>query len=180
MTTKLCPKCKEEIQGDAMKCKHCWADLRNWFRKHYIISTLLWLIILGSIIGSSGWGDTKSTTTTNWSGNTTTQPAEETVIKISSTQLYKEYAANEIKADELYKGKFLEVNGSVTSIAKGLMNDMYITLEWDQFIGSVQCMLKSSEKDKAIQLAEGKNVTVKGTNWGKLGNVVINNCIIYD
>jgi hypothetical protein len=61
--TKKCPKCKEEIAKDATKCKHCGADLRNWFVKHKVWTAILALIVLG-IIGSS-LNSGKGTTTTN-------------------------------------------------------------------------------------------------------------------
>jgi len=53
---KKCPKCGEEIKLVAKKCKHCQADLRNWFVKHKIITVILVLMLLG-IIGSYGESD---------------------------------------------------------------------------------------------------------------------------
>ena len=49
--TKKCPKCQEVIQLGAKKCKHCGADLRNWFVKHKIINgiLILWVIVSISI-----------------------------------------------------------------------------------------------------------------------------------
>jgi uncharacterized membrane protein YvbJ len=51
--TKKCPKCGEEIQASAKKCKHCQSDLRNWFVRHKIMTGILALIgivILGAIV----------------------------------------------------------------------------------------------------------------------------------
>jgi hypothetical protein len=59
--TKKCPKCKEEIAKDAKKCKHCGADLRNWFIRHKVWSVILGVIVL-AIIGSAIGGSNDSTT----------------------------------------------------------------------------------------------------------------------
>jgi hypothetical protein len=53
--TMKCPQCKEDIQLGAKKCKHCQADLRNFFVKHKILTgflVLLVFIIFISVIGS--------------------------------------------------------------------------------------------------------------------------------
>lgn len=65
--TKKCHKCKEEVKGDAQKCKHCGADLRNWFIRHKILTAILAIILLG-IIASAMGGD---------SGNTNTNSADQ-------------------------------------------------------------------------------------------------------
>lgn len=54
--TKKCPKCGEEIQVSAKRCKHCQADLRNWFVRHKILTGILALIVIG-IIASAVGGD---------------------------------------------------------------------------------------------------------------------------
>lgn len=51
--TKKCPKCKEEVLKGAKKCKHCGADLRNWFMRHKVISVFLILLFIG-ILGGGG------------------------------------------------------------------------------------------------------------------------------
>ncbi|MCB1026125.1 MAG: hypothetical protein KDB79_17135, partial [Acidobacteria bacterium] len=47
---------------------------------------------------------------------------EEKPIAITATSLTKAYEENEIAADEKYKGKTLEVSGSVSNIAETLGN----------------------------------------------------------
>lgn len=65
--TKKCPKCKEEIAKDANKCKHCGADLRNWFVRHKILTGVLALFLLVIIISAAGGN--RGTSTNNNSSN---------------------------------------------------------------------------------------------------------------
>jgi len=55
--TRKCPKCKEEVLKGAKKCKHCGADIRNWFMRHKIISILLFFMVIGMISGGSNTGN---------------------------------------------------------------------------------------------------------------------------
>ncbi len=52
MDSRKCPKCKEVIKPDAKKCKHCKADLRNWFVRHKILTVILVLVVL-AVLGSN-------------------------------------------------------------------------------------------------------------------------------
>lgn len=58
--TMKCPVCKEIIQLGAKKCKHCGADLRNWFVKHEIITVILIIFAIGIIGNAIGGNDTKT------------------------------------------------------------------------------------------------------------------------
>ena len=51
MPEKKCPYCKSAIPGDATRCSHCQANLRNWWRRHPIWTTILVLLSLLFIIG---------------------------------------------------------------------------------------------------------------------------------
>lgn len=77
--TKKCPKCKESIAKDAKKCKHCGADLRNWFIKHKVLSVILGVIVLAIISSAMGGGSSTSTTKVG------TDSAKETVYKVGDT-----------------------------------------------------------------------------------------------
>ena len=85
---------------------------------------------------------------------------------------------NEIAADEKYKNKTVEVSGTVQDIGKDLLDSMYITLQTNDLITSVQCMLEDSESGKAANLNKGNAVSVKGEVNGKMMNVLINDCVI--
>lgn len=77
--TKKCPKCGEEILMSAKICKHCKADLRNWFLKHRVITGVLILIVIGIISSVSGKdkGENKVVSSDN------KQKQEQVIYKVS-------------------------------------------------------------------------------------------------
>lgn len=172
--TSACPKCRETILAGAKKCKHCGADLRNWFVRHKILTGILVLILLG-IIGNVMNGDTGAPGSNS---PITPQAEAEQAIAITARELYAQYEANEIQADALYKNKTLAVSGTIQNIGKDILDDPYISFKTDNLIGSVQCMLADTEKEKAAQLREGTAITLQGKNSGKLMNVLLRNCVI--
>ncbi|MDD5693229.1 MAG: DUF4352 domain-containing protein [Patescibacteria group bacterium] len=78
--TIKCPKCKEEIAKDAKKCKHCGADLRNWFVRHKIWTGVLAFILLAVIMGAAGGGNSNNSTT-----KVGTDSQKETTYKVGDT-----------------------------------------------------------------------------------------------
>lgn len=74
--TKKCPKCQEVIAKGAKKCKHCGADLRNWFVRHKVVSVFLGIIAL--VIIASAAGGSKTTTSTSSSKDSKTNTKAET------------------------------------------------------------------------------------------------------
>lgn len=70
METKKCPKCSEDVQKKAKKCKHCHADIRNWFMKHKIISFFLIILLIGAFGAAGGTNTSKTSSTTSQSENT--------------------------------------------------------------------------------------------------------------
>lgn len=65
----------KEIDENAKKCPHCQSDQRNWFLRHPILTGILILIVI-SILGSSGRGSNKSSTNTNISEVNDVKPTE--------------------------------------------------------------------------------------------------------
>ena len=95
---------------------------------------------------------------------------------VSARKLYKEYNANEIAADEKYKGKIIEVTGVIRDIGNDIMDNAYITLVGNEYFGDIQCYF--NEKSVVAKLSKGKRITVIGSCSGLMINVQINNCIV--
>ena len=60
------------------------------------------------------------------------------VLSVNSKTLYKDYSNNEIAADDKYKGKIIQVTGTIRDIGNDIMDDAYVTLIGDEFFGDIQ------------------------------------------
>jgi len=74
--TKKCPECQENIQLGAKKCKHCGADLHNWFMKHKIITVILIFLGIG-MIGSALEGNETKNPSRNLSNTNSTNKTQD-------------------------------------------------------------------------------------------------------
>lgn len=110
------------------------------------------------------------------------QVPTEPEITITSAQLIKAYADNEVSADAQYKGKVLEVTGTVNGISNGVTDDdMIVRLSDGQQYSftDTSCYANPSEKDRVLSLKKGTTITIVGINDGAtLGSPALKNCRI--
>ena len=108
-------------------------------------------------------------------------PAESEVIRINAARLFDIYEQNDVNGDQLYKGKILEVTGSVDDISRGFMGEIYITFNRGDFkVFTVQCFFSDDFADRAAKLRPGSFVRVRGHCTGKAGNVLVKDCILVE
>jgi hypothetical protein len=124
----------------------------------------------GSPVGSST-GDT--------SPPTRAQPTD-SAVHVTARKLFRDYDANEVNADEKYKGKTLVVSGRIGKIGKDLLDTMYVELKSANPIFGVQCMFADKHKSQLAKAAKGRQVTIRGKCDGKLGNVLLRGCSFDD
>lgn len=118
ISMKKCKHCQADIPKNAKKCKHCTGDLRNWARRHWILTTLGILILIGSI---SGIGDSPSTSETS----RTSTPDSEIVVEapleykleLESSRFYKEYG-------------FVNIEGKVKNISNENIDNIEAVAEF--------------------------------------------------
>lgn len=99
-------------------------------------------------------------------------------VQIFATELSIAYEANELSADAQYKGKELEVVGTVVSIGSDLFSTPYIVVDGRKngAGGSVQCMF-SGTSSTLRSLKKGDNVNIIGRCDGlSIGSVLLRKC----
>lgn len=179
----ICQNCKTEVQDGLEKCPNCNSVLseqapkkkksvvkRWWFWFLMAIATIVLIAIVSGGSGDSG-GDKQGT-------NQGEQKVD--VIEVSPEDLYAAYDDNEVAADQKYEGKTLKITGTIKSIGKDVLDQVYITFETDAVLGSVQCYFsEQSEIDKVASLHEGDTITIVGVCKGKsITSVSIKKCEI--
>ncbi|KPL00025.1 MAG: hypothetical protein AMJ90_08960 [candidate division Zixibacteria bacterium SM23_73_2] len=101
-------------------------------------------------------------------------------VRVSAENLCKDYEANEVAADEMYKGKILIVDGTVKDIEKSIFDEIYVTLEGNKdVIISVDCYFSETHKSSLAKLTKGQKVSIKGKCDGKTFDVVLKGCTFF-
>ncbi|HKX79601.1 MAG TPA: hypothetical protein VJM34_13870 [Novosphingobium sp.] len=95
-------------------------------------------------------------------------------IAVEAGTLHKAYAANEIAADQLYKGKPLKVSGTIADITSDVSDEPVLSLRVSDF-ESVHAT--GLTKDVAATLAKGQSITVSCVGAGEvIGTPLLNDC----
>jgi hypothetical protein len=98
--------------------------------------------------------------------------------KVSLDTLYNDYQANEVAADNKYRGHLLMVSGSINRIAKNLMDQTYLALNLDGRVFDINAVLASPYLPVAAALSKGQMVTLVCVGDGKVITPDIKNCAI--
>lgn len=132
------------------------------------------LLMIGAICSLAACGESQSQTPAN--ETTQSQPAEKN-IAVTATKLSQVYSENEVSADQVYKGKTLEVSGTVESISKDALDAIYVVLQGHDELSGVQ--LYVSDENKAALLKKGQSVTIQGRGDGMIiGSPIIKEGVI--
>ena len=190
-----CKVCGKEISKGA-KCPNCGKDSRYFVSRHKVLTVIAGLVIIGALGSITGGNsnnkisdskqtsvsvensDSKQTSVSNENSNKKQMEPE---LNISATELINAYKENEIKADKMYKGKIVEVNGIVDAIDSGIDDKAVIRLsDGDEFsFYNVHCYIDDENQDKACELKKGENVKIIGKAYGEIiGQPVIKDCKI--
>ncbi len=179
---KKCKGCQKEIDAKATKCPHCQTDQRSWFMRHKILSVLgaiiAFFILIGIIAASGGGSKDSSNTTASPNGTKTDAQAQPSVIQVDAKKLAADYEANEVAADNQYKGKQAQISGTIKDIGKDILDSPYVSFENGNSIFGVQCMFDKSDANALASLTKAQKITLTGKVSGKLGNVIVNDCKI--
>lgn len=98
------------------------------------------------------------------------KPKKVESIQISALDLYKEYDANEVAADDRLKGKFILIDGKVSKIRKDFLENIVIDLRGPRRFQNITLTMKPEAKSRASKLSKGESVTALCTGNGRIIN----------
>ncbi len=174
MAIQKCHDCGGMVSSEANACPACGAPVKKApiEKRQNHISTFAGLVI---IVGVVTWGvmcDSPSRPVITHEKEEI-HPDAAPAIRLPAVNLFSDYAANEVSADQQYKGKLVEVSGAIRKIGKDFTGSPFIIIGGDDLNG-VQCMFPRSDDSPVAQVREGQNVTVRGRVSGKiLGSVLL-------
>ena len=98
-------------------------------------------------------------------------------VGVTSDRLQADYAANEVNADDLYRGKVLRVTGAVQAIRKDITDHPYMVLWTKNEFEGVQARFDTDGALAGIKV--GQHVTVRciGDNV-IMGSPMLRRCIL--
>ncbi|WP_429499480.1 OB-fold protein [Robbsia andropogonis] len=116
---------------------------------------------------ASGVGDSASAATTMAASATPSQPAsppaQREVIPLTAYALYDSYHANEVSADDKYKGKWLYVEGTVSEIGKDFLDKPYVNVygtEKQYDFNVVRARFSKSDLSSLSKLSKGMSINL--------------------
>lgn len=83
----------------------------------------------------------------------------------SAGEIMRDYKANEVRADQMYKGKLIRVYGYVRDIKRDVLGRIYVTLQPKlnyNVLEGVQCYFNEEHADQAAGFNIGQELTLEG------------------
>jgi hypothetical protein len=126
-----------------------------------------------------------ATATATQSSAAPTRPQNAPPATIHAGKLVMEFEGNEVRANQMYGGKRIRVNGTVNSIE--VLKDGRITLTFHSPAGGyaqTRCYFNKSQSSRLAELSGGQEAIVEGTvrgiggGMGGKGFVVLENCTV--
>lgn len=174
--TKLCKHCKVEIPKGAKICPNCKKKQGGVLK--WVIIGIVALAIIG---GSSGGKDnSNSDSSIQASGSVessssrqesvaTPKPTEESApepeieyMSVTADELSDALSNNALKAQNDYKGQYIEVTGILGTIDS---DGKYIGIDSNKDFDftNIQCYLKAdNQKESIMEMSKGDAITIKG------------------
>lgn len=157
-TTKICKHCQTEIPYGAKICPQCRKKQKGGIVSKVLI-VLVVLIVLGSVIGSDEDSNTDTPNDAGTSNNTSQEIEYQQVTVAEMMDLLDKNAA---KASNEYKGKYLEITGTLEVIDSDLAYISVHSGEDFTFTG-VTCYIQNEEqKNKVLEMEIGQEITLQG------------------
>ena len=161
--SKICKKCKEEINKNAKVCPKCGS--KQQFSKLALILIFLFVcIVINSVSNESSESESSSVVKTE--ETFTNQEDKEEIkeyMKVTKDDLDEDLESNAANAKEKYYKKYVEISGKLGTIDSDMKYFSLIssTDEWD--ILGIHCDIKNNDqKEKLKTLKKDQDIIVKG------------------
>jgi hypothetical protein len=90
------------------------------------------------------------------------------VVSVGALRLWRDYEANEVAADNRYKGKKLRVAGRVASVEKNAIGQPVVHLVSGNPVFLTMATLDSAQTQSAAALVRGQQVVVQCVGAGRM------------
>jgi hypothetical protein len=149
-----------------------------------ILGGLLLIVVLTAVLLSGRSDDGKQAAPNNppFGNQVPNNPLTKPVpIAVSARQLVEEYKDNEVRANDKYRWKILQVSGTIHQI-RDAPNGRQVIVELKPgtellVLDTVMCSFNQSDREAVSQLSKGNELTVEGLCEGKvLFGVGLQNC----
>jgi len=147
-----------------------------------IVSPVVYLIGLGIMAGVGGMAAQNAGTNAAARQQAATAataevaPTQQQPIEVGARQLHAAYGANEVAADQHFKGKPLLVTGTVEAIDSGFGDEPDVRLSAGDF---AFVLVKGLPASKAATLSKGQQLKVLCTGGGEvIGSPVLEDCAV--
>lgn len=95
---------------------------------------------------------------------------------IRADDLFDQYQQNEVKADQLYRGHYLEVYGHVSRVGKDILDNAYISFRVGSPVLAVRCAFSQTPPPWVRDVGPGTSISVVCKGMGKSMDVILGDC----
>lgn len=183
MAMKPCIECKHQVSTDAKPCPNCGKKNPTTKVTAKAITGIIMILFVGYCAtqmansGSSGASNSAALANTGPSAVTNAAP----VATVSAYEMWQQYDANEVAADNYYKGRVFRIKGTVASIDKDFMDNVVLHLvSPNEFMTTTATMKdsKNSANSPAASLSKGDRVILVCVVKGRIvGAPVLDDCV---
>lgn len=136
------------------------------------------LVIVGIFASGNNKGGAGDVAGTQQAEAKQSTPQKE-IVRVSVQQLFDDYEANEVAADEKLKGKIIEVTGTVQSIDKDFTDSIVVTLRTSNEFMPGRMAVPDSQKQQAMALKKGAKVVMRCEKMSRIvGSPAGRDCVI--
>ncbi|HZZ86074.1 MAG TPA: hypothetical protein VFE30_16205 [Anaeromyxobacteraceae bacterium] len=177
MSMKPCKECKKEISSEAKVCPNCGKKSPTQSGGAKVVGFIIGILFFIWLFGHIGGNATPSGTAAS-NAQEPARPAARTAgMEVDNRRLWQDYEANEVAADNVYRGKTLKVRGTVSSVDKDFMDNIVVHLASPNEFMNTMATVQKAEARQAAQLSKGQRISLICEGKGRvMGSPSLDDC----